>query len=189
MSQTCRDQTARAFLKDKRRNVLAKSGCHEFIVVCDGLKPNFNIGKIFRSAQAFGASEVHLVGVGQFNPYPSRGGFRHVPARFFDLFEESYQSLRARGYSLYVLDAKAGEALGEREVPPKSAFIFGHEEFGISFDLEKFPSVVPLAVPMYGTVESLNVSVAASIVMYEYVRQHGARIRVCHSTFDLSGVK
>lgn len=49
----------------------------------------------------------------------------------------------------------------------------GHEEFGISFDRREFPAVDGLSIPQWGHVQSLNVSVAASIVLYEYVRQHG----------------
>jgi tRNA G18 (ribose-2'-O)-methylase SpoU len=51
-------QNRMAFEKQWRRNVRARTGCHEFIIVCDGLKSDFNIGKIFRSAEAFGAQAV-----------------------------------------------------------------------------------------------------------------------------------
>ena len=48
----------------------------------------------------------------------------------------------------------------------------GHEELGPSFTADPYPDITPIRIPMYGQVESLNVSVAASIAMYEYVRQH-----------------
>jgi tRNA G18 (ribose-2'-O)-methylase SpoU len=51
--------------------------------------------------------------------------------------------------------------------------VIGHEEFGPSFTADRYPDITPIRIPIYGQVESLNVSVAASIVMYEYVRQHG----------------
>jgi tRNA G18 (ribose-2'-O)-methylase SpoU len=56
------------FEKQKRANLLAHPGAHEFVVVLDGLKPGFNIGKIFRSADAFGAFEVHVIGTSFFDP-------------------------------------------------------------------------------------------------------------------------
>ncbi|HFQ90627.1 MAG TPA: hypothetical protein ENK27_11190, partial [Desulfobulbus sp.] len=47
----------------RRNMVSARPGIHSCILVLDGLKPDFNIGKIFRSADAFGAREIHLVNV------------------------------------------------------------------------------------------------------------------------------
>jgi tRNA G18 (ribose-2'-O)-methylase SpoU len=54
----------------------------------------------------------------------------------------------------------------------RSAFIFGHEEYGLSFDPGAYPGLAALSIPQCGRTESLNVSVAASVVMYEYLRQH-----------------
>jgi tRNA G18 (ribose-2'-O)-methylase SpoU len=57
------------------------------------------------------------------------------------------------------------------ELPHKSAFILGHEEFGCSFVPDDYPQMQTLTIPQFGSVQSLNVSIAASVVMYEYVRQ------------------
>ena len=66
----------------------AKPGVHDFVLILDGLKPDFNVGKVFRSADAFGAREVHLVNIPFFNVFPSRGSFKHVPAKFHSNFKE-----------------------------------------------------------------------------------------------------
>ncbi len=139
----------------------------------DHLKAGFNVPKIFRSAEAFGAQEVQLIDIGLFDPAPGKGSFRKVPARFLDTFEQSHADLTARGYTLFTLEADQGESLYDAELPEKCAFIFGHEERGISFDPQDYPAIRRLTIPQYGQVESLNVSIAASIVMYEYVRQRG----------------
>nr|WP_231892858.1 TrmH family RNA methyltransferase [endosymbiont of unidentified scaly snail isolate Monju] len=55
----------------------------------------------------------------------------------------------------------------------KSAFVVGNEEFGLSFEPTDYPGMQTLRIPLFGQMESLNASVAAAIVMYEYVRQHG----------------
>jgi tRNA G18 (ribose-2'-O)-methylase SpoU len=96
-----------------------------------------------------------------------------VPACFCRDFAESYHKLKAEGYTIFVLAPAGGEGLAGRELPLKSAFVFGHEQFGISFDSDEYDAVRTLSILQCGQVESLNVSVAASIVMYEYVRQHG----------------
>ena len=99
MGRLSKRQFRMAFEKQRRRNVVAKPGGHEFIIICDGLKSDFNIGKIFRSAEAFGAQAVHLVGMDCFNPYPARGTLRQVLAKFFRSFEQSYQMLCDDGYT------------------------------------------------------------------------------------------
>ncbi len=157
--------------KQRRRNILAKPGVHDFIVVLDSLKAGFNIPKILRSAEIFGACEVHLVDIGPFDPAAGKGAFKHVPVRFFDSFDQSHQDLTERGYTLFTLEADKGESLMDAAIPKRSAFIFGHEEFGLSFNPEDYPDIKGLSIPQFGKIESLNVSIAASIVMYEYIRR------------------
>jgi tRNA G18 (ribose-2'-O)-methylase SpoU len=157
--------------KQRRRNLLAKPGMHDFIIVLDSLKAGFNIPKIMRSAEVFGACEIHLVDIGPFDPSPGKGAFKSVPVRFFDSFDQCHADLFGRGYNLFTLEADEGQRLGEAELPAKSAFVFGHEEFGLSFDPADYPDIEGLYIPQFGQIESLNVSVAASIVMYEYIRR------------------
>lgn len=160
------------YAKHRRRNVLAKPGVHEFIIVLDNLKAGFNVPKIFRSAQAFGAKEVHLVNIGVFDPAPAKGAFKYVPARFHDTFEDCYAALKDEGYTFYILEPANSTALHETELPKKSCFIMGNEELGISFNAEDYPEFKRIKIAQAGTVESLNVSIAASIVMYQYSVNH-----------------
>lgn len=166
-----RSQALNRYRKQRQRNLLASPGEHEFIIVLDHLKAGFNVPKIFRSAQAFGTHEVHLIAIGPFDPAPAKGAFKSVPARFHDEFDSCYRDLTKRGYTFFTLEPGCNAALYEVEMPKKSAFILGHEEMGISFDRANYPDIRCLSIPQFGQVESLNVSVAASIVMYEYVRQ------------------
>ncbi|MBU0483503.1 MAG: TrmH family RNA methyltransferase [Proteobacteria bacterium] len=165
-----RELSVRRYEKHKRLNYLAKPGIHDFIIVLDNLKQAFNIGKIFRSADAFGAHEVHLIGINYFDPAPAKGSFKWVPARFHDDFYSCYHTIAPRDYTFFVLDPEKGELIHDAVLPKRSAFIFGHEEFGFSFAPDSFANVKFLRVPQYGKVQSLNVSIAASIVMYEYTR-------------------
>jgi tRNA G18 (ribose-2'-O)-methylase SpoU len=168
------EQAQWLFRRHKNANLLARPGAHEFIVVIDHVKSDFNIGKIFRSADAFGAREVHLIGVDSFNPASAMGSFKWVPARFHNHIAQCYKDLSARGYVLYTLEPQAEQALGTIHLPLKSAFIIGHEEYGLSFERRDYPLIQALSIAQFGRVQSLNVSVAASIAMYEYVKQHAS---------------
>ncbi|WP_456407473.1 TrmH family RNA methyltransferase [Thiolapillus sp.] len=165
------EQLLRAYEKNRRRNLLAQPGVHDFILVLDHLKAGYNVPKIFRSAEAFGAREVQLIDIGPFDPSPAKGAFRQVPARFFGDFDESHSDLMQRGYQLYALSPDNSRPLHEEQFPRSSAFIFGHEELGLSFSASEYPHIQHLHIPQFGQVQSLNVSIAASIVMYEYTRQ------------------
>ena len=157
--------------KERQRNVLAKPGEHAFVLVLDQLKPSFNVGKTFRSAEAFGASAVHLVNIDAFDPASAKGSFRKVPAVFHETFAECYAQLSAQDYCFFLLSPDDATSLCAAKLPQKSAFILGHEEFGFSFDVLEYPDLQKLTIPQLGSVQSLNVSIAASVVMYEYVRQ------------------
>ena len=172
-------QAKQRYDKQRQRNVAAVPGVHEFVVVLDNLKGGFNVPKIFRSAEAFGANSVHLINVDWFDPAPAKGSFRKVPAKFYDEFSSCYEKLVEQGYTLYMLAAESDDDVISSisykvALERKSAFILGHEAYGHSFEMDEFPLVKKLSIPHFGSVESLNVSIAASIVMYEYVRQHNA---------------
>ncbi len=175
-------QAKQRYDKQRQRNVVALPGVHKFVVVLDNLKGGYNVPKIFRSAEAFGAHSVHLVNVDWFDPAPAKGSFRKVPARFYEEFSACYDGLTEQGYTLYMLAAQSENNGSEDNavssisydvaLETRSAFILGHEAYGHSFEMADYPLIKKLSIPHFGSVESLNVSIAASIVMYEYVRQH-----------------
>ena len=167
-----KEQALVRFRKHRQKNLLAEPGIHDFIVVLDHLKQGYNIPKIFRSAEALGAAEVSLIGIEFFDPAPAMGSFKHVPARFFDSFDQCHRELMARGYTLFALDPGARRELPQTLLPVKSAFVFGHEEFGLSFQPGQYDRLKTIRIPQFGRVQSMNVSNVASIVMYEYIRQH-----------------
>jgi tRNA G18 (ribose-2'-O)-methylase SpoU len=155
--------------RERRRNLLAQPGPGELILVLDHLKPGFNVAKIFRSAQAFGVRELHLIDIGPFDPAPAKGAMRAVPARFFGSLDQSMERLAAADYRVFRMVADGGPALQRFRLPRRCALVFGHEEFGLSAAAASLPA---LTIAQWGRIQSLNVSIAASIAMYEYVRQH-----------------
>ena len=95
-----------------------------------------------------------------------------MPARFHDNFRDCYDELSGRGYRFFAMDGQCEHPGHSLSLPEKSAFIVGNEGLGLCFDPADYPDVKCLAIPLIGNMESLNVSVAASIIMYEYNRQH-----------------
>jgi len=91
---------------------------------------------------------------------------------FVDNFAATHETLTAEGYKIFVFTPHGGRPLHEVNLPKKSAFVFGHEEFGFSFDVEEYTDLHPVCIQQVGRVESLNVSIAASIALYEYTRQN-----------------
>ncbi len=167
------DMQAR-YVKAVRRNMVsARPGIHPCVVVLDGLKPDFNIGKIFRTAEAFSIAEIHLINIEYFDPEPAKGSIRWLPFVRHASFADCYQHLSGQGYTCITLEPGQPDILGRMSLPEKAAFVLGHEEFGLSFDRAEYPDILSLSIAQWGHVQSLNVSVAASIVLYEYVRQHG----------------
>lgn len=145
-------------------------GPFPFVLVLDHLKPGFNVGKIYRLASALGVREIHLVNVGPFDTSPARGTVKQTRTRKFERIFDSIELLKSEGYTIFALSPDGSSTLGGFELPEKSAFILGHEEYGVSFEPEDYPEVKQLRIRQYGKVQSLNVSIAAGLVAWEYVR-------------------
>ncbi len=163
------------FEKARRHNLVnAGPGLHDCILVLDGLKPDFNIGKIFRSADAFSVREIYLIGVHAFDPNPAKGAVRWVRFCIHEDFAACHRTLIQAGYTLAVPEPGGSDLLGSCSLPAKTAFVLGREQFGLSFDPTEYSDITKFSIPQWGHVQSLNVSVAASIVLYEYTRQSTA---------------
>lgn len=75
------------------------------------------------------------------------------------------------GYKIFALDFDTDKTLCDIKFSAKSAFVLGKEERSLSIDLNNYPDIQKIKIPQHGNVQSLNVSIAGSIVMYEYLRQ------------------
>lgn len=167
-----RVQALQRYEREKARNCMAQAGRFPYVLILDHLKPGYNVAKIFRSALAMGASGVHLVNIGPFDPAPAKGALRKVPAHWHDDFQQVRERLAEQDYRWFAFSPDAETALYETVLPTRSAFVFGHEEHGLTFSPQHHDDIQAIRIPQAGAVQCLNVSVAASIVMYEYLRQH-----------------
>lgn len=155
------------FQKELRLNSLAKEGPSDLILVLDHIKSDFNIGKIYRSAYAFGIKEIVLVGIESFDPYPSKGCFKKIPTKFFDKTKDAISYLNQNLYEIFILDVNSEKLLRDISFPRKSAIVICHEEFGPD-DAFSSEFSTRVKIKQIGEVESLNVSNAISIAMYAY---------------------
>lgn len=161
----------RQFHKELILSRLQPPGPFPLVLVLDHMKPTFNIGKIIRTANAFGVREVHLVGIPLFHPKPCAGALKHTRTRSFDTFAQCHAELHQEGYRFLALEPTGESLLGELSLPVKTAFVVGHEDRGLSFSPQDFPNVRRMRIAQFGAVQSLNASVAASVACFEYLRQ------------------
>ncbi len=152
--------------------VFAKPGKHSLILILDHLKPDFNVGKIIRSAEFFNLHSIYLWGVGSFDPYIAKGAMRHIPIIKAETKEDFLLPLVEQGFRFFALDLSGKMELKNIKLPEKTALILDHEEFGVTKELLEHEWVNPLIIAGAGKTQSLNVSVAAAIASYEYIRQH-----------------
>ncbi len=150
----------------------AKHGHNKLVLILDHLKRSYNIGKIFRTAEVFSLHEIHLIGTKDFDPYPAKGALKRVKCHFFKSLGESLEKLETEGYQTFIFDTNTDQYLESVEFPEKTALLFGNEEFGPMLEGINTENLKKVKIRQYGKIESLNVSIAASIGAYEYLRQH-----------------
>ena len=147
-------------------------------VVVENVNDAHNVSAMLRSCDAVGASEAHLVYTIEELPEIS-GGVAASAQRWLDIRSHAsipvcYDTLRAAGMAIYATSlTHAARDLYELDLTQPCAFVFGNESRGVSPDaVERADAVV--YIPMMGMVESLNVSVACSVALYEALRQRQA---------------
>ena len=147
-------------------------GAGDVVVVLDGVQDPGNVGAIARTALGLGATGlIALKGTAELtNPKVLRGSmgalFRLPAATATDA--ECLAWVGRVGASLWVTDSEGERSGGQRRTAPV-ALVLGNEGAGIRPELERV-ATRRLAIPLRGGVESLNVAVAAGILLYEVRR-------------------
>ena len=175
LSDTTTPQGHFAVVEDRLGDMTLPNSGEWQIVALDVVQDPGNVGGIIRSAAAFGAAAV-IVGPGSADPTHPRvtraatGAWFRVPiVRSKDL-RDSLSSLQAKGSVVFAADTW-GHTLHEANIPSKAVWVFGNEGAGIGAELEPYLDE-RVAIPITPEVDSLNVSVAAGIIL------HHARQRV-----------
>lgn len=154
---------------------LYEEGCLPFIIVLDGITDVRNFGAIARTAECVGADAIVIprhgsVSVGGDAVKTSAGALLHIPVCRERNTLSAVRFLKDNGYRIVTVSEKSDTNYTEIPYTGPVAIIMGAEDIGIS------PEVLALAdngasIPMFGKIGSLNVSVAAGVIMYEVVRQ------------------
>lgn len=145
---------------------------HPFHVAIENFQHDFNIGAVVRNANAFLATEVHIVGKRRWN---RRGAmmtetYQHV--RHHTDAEALAEWARAASLPLVGIDNLPGSRdLRAAELPLACVLLFGQEGPGLSEEARRHCDRV-LHIPQFGSTRSINAGVASGIAMYEWVRRH-----------------
>ena len=147
------------------------------VVVLDKVTDPHNVGAILRSCDQFGASLVIIPEHNSANDIAgnevigrtSAGASAWVPVAIVNNLVRAVEQLKEAGFWVYGADA-GGETLGKIDFPEKTCVIMGSEGTGISQLLEKQCDTI-VSIPTCGKIDSLNVSVAAGVLLYELYRR------------------
>ena len=154
----------------------AASGCEApLILAVDRGENGDNLGMLLRSAEASGVHAV-LLGEGCADPYgrrvirAARGAMFHLPIVEVSSLVEALSGLRAKGLRIYGSSAQATRYHYQAPLTDPTVLIVGNEHEGISPECLALADEV-LKIPMAGQINSLNIAVAASVLLFEARRQ------------------
>jgi len=152
-----------------------KRGEHNFLIVLDGVEDPHNLGAIIRTADGAGADGVVIperraVGITGTVLKASAGAAEHLPIARVTNINRTLEDLKERNIWTIGLDERAKQSYDEIDYNMDCALILGAEGSGLHEMVRKKCDFL-ISIPMQGQVASLNVSVAAGVVMYEVLRQ------------------
>jgi len=148
-------------------------------VVLDDVRSMHNVGSVFRTCDAFRAAAICLCGITACPPHreihkTALGAEDSVAWQHFDNALQAIDHLHAQGYTVYALEQCQGSTMlplpPHFDLPPKVAVVLGNEVKGVSqAAIDRCDGC--FEIPQSGTKHSMNVSVAAGIIIWELVRR------------------
>ncbi|SFA77008.1 tRNA G18 (ribose-2'-O)-methylase SpoU [Amycolatopsis marina] len=145
---------------------------HPFHVAIENFQHDHNIGTVVRTANAFAAAAVHIVGRRRWN---RRGAM--VTDRYQHVHHHGDVGALAafaaeQGLAVVAVDNTPGALpLESAELPRDCVLLFGQEGPGLSAEAQQAASLV-VSIAQFGSTRSINAGVAAGIVMHSWIRQH-----------------
>lgn len=159
--------------------IASKRGEYSLIVVLDGVEDPHNLGAVLRTADAAGANGVVIPerrasGITGTVAKSSAGASEHLPVAKVTNISRTLEELKSKNIWTVGLDERGGQAYDTVDYKMDCAIVLGAEGKGLH-DLVKKKCDFLVSIPMLGRVPSLNVSVAAGVVLYEIARQWRAK--------------
>ena len=148
------------------------------IIVLDNVRSLHNVGSVFRTADAFLCEGVYLCGITATPPHreiqkTALGATESVSWKHFNTTSEALTELKSSGYRVAAVEQVEGAVPLQDFVPApgeKYALVFGHEVNGVDESIFGLTEVF-LEIPQSGTKHSLNISVSAGVVLWEFYRK------------------
>jgi tRNA G18 (ribose-2'-O)-methylase SpoU len=147
---------------------------HPFHVAIENWQHDLNIGSVVRTANAFLAAEVHIVGRRRWNRRGAMVTDRYQHIRHHDSVEDFSGWAADAGLAVYGIDNLAGaEPIETATLPASCALVFGQEGPGLTDGMRRACRTT-LSIAQFGSTRSINAGAAAAIAMHTWVRQHAA---------------
>ena len=149
----------------------------ELVVVLDGVEDPHNLGAIIRTAHAAGAGAVlvperRAAGLTETVSKAAAGALEHLPVVRIGNVSQALDRLKADGFWIYGLDERGAALYSEIDYVRPTALVLGGEGHGLHQKVQRHCDFL-VRIPMAGPISSLNVSVAAGIVLFEWRRGAG----------------
>jgi len=154
-----------------------RSKKNPLVVVLDNVRSMYNVGSVFRTADAFRIESIYLCGITSCPPHPeihktALGAEEAVEWEYFKNAVEAVKKLQQQGYDVLAIEQVEGSTLLQDFTPAenkKYAVVLGNEVKGVAQEVVDCCNGC-LEIPQFGTKHSLNVSTTAGIVMWELTR-------------------
>jgi tRNA G18 (ribose-2'-O)-methylase SpoU len=145
---------------------------HDFHVAVENWQHDLNIGTVVRTANAFLAAEVHIVGRRRWNRRGAMVTDRYQHVRYHPSVTDLLEYARTAGLSVVGVDNLPGSVpLETVRLPRRCLLLFGQEGPGLSAPAREAAELV-CSIAQYGSTRSINAGVASGIAMHAWIRQH-----------------
>ncbi len=154
---------------------LDSAAAAELVVVLDGVEDPHNLGAIIRTAHAAGAGsliipERRAAGLTDVAAKAAAGALEYLPVARVTNVNRALDDLKERGFWIYGLDERGAADYDAIEYGTPTAIVLGGEGKGLHEQVREHCDQL-VRIPMSGKISSLNVSVAAGIVLFEWKRK------------------
>jgi tRNA G18 (ribose-2'-O)-methylase SpoU len=145
---------------------------HEFHVAIENFQHDHNIGTVVRTANAFAAKAVHIVGRRRWNRRGAMVTDRYQHVAHHPDVAALVDFARTADLAVVAVDNTPGSVPVERTALPRNALLlFGQEGPGLT-DTARAAAELVVSIAQFGSTRSINAGVAAGIVMHTWIRQH-----------------